>query len=475
MTQHRSYFTKSDTIISTNLTNNSQNPVTEIAYGGLNNEITRFIFDIDLEPIITKINNGLINPNLISKHTLRMTNTISNAEQYIGKKSYSLGIDRASSFSLDLFNITEDWDEGSGYDLIHTNLQTNQIDTTSTIVSSSPNWKEKRTNEDWDTLGIYVSGTTQIINNQLFETGAEDIEIDITDYVNYRLLGTGYTGTTIFTGDTYGLGIKFNDQYENLTTAFLQAVAFHTNKTNTFYEPYIETIINDTITDDRNHFFLDKDNDLYLYSNIGNQLENIVVNKVEIYDYLDCLIAVYSGNSITNVSKGVYKIVSNISSLSYPDAILFTDTWYLTINNREVKVSNQFYLISQDNYYKFNDDNNIDLRNYNLNYWGIGEGEYIKNNENRRIRLSIRELYSNQNNNLPLDIEYRLFTTIASKYELEIIPYTKVNRTMYGYEFNLDSSWLIPQDYYLQVRLRNGNYYNVMERLKFSVVENKVK
>ena len=35
--------------------------------------------------------------------------------------------------------------------------------------------------------------------------------------------------------------------------------------TNTYYEPYVETIIDDTITDDRNYFYLNKANSLYLY------------------------------------------------------------------------------------------------------------------------------------------------------------------------------------------------------------------
>ena len=69
-----------------------------------------------------------------------------------------------------------------------------------------------------------------------------------------------------------------------------------------------------------------------------------------------------------------------------------------------------------------------------------------------------------------MDIEYRLFTTVGKKYEINIIPFTKVNRTNAGYEFNLDTSWLIPQDYYLQIRLKNGNYYENKQTLSFTVI-----
>ena len=79
-------------------------------------------------------------------------------------------------------------------------------------------------------------------------------------------------------------------------------------------------------------------------------------------------------------------------------------------------------------------------------------------------------MYQNQNNFLPLDIEYRLYTTIGKKYEIDVIPFTSVNRTNTGYEFNLDTSWLIPQDYFIQIRMKNGNYYETKQSVSFTVV-----
>ena len=123
MTFYRSYYSKNDTLISSNLTNNSQNPVCEISYGTLNEQVSRFIFDVDLTALLDRIDNGFIVPNASMKHILHMTNTIAYATQYIGKKSYSLGIERASSFTLDLFNVTQDWQEGSGYNFTYSNKQ----------------------------------------------------------------------------------------------------------------------------------------------------------------------------------------------------------------------------------------------------------------------------------------------------------------------------------------------------------------
>lgn len=450
-------------MISSNLTNNSQNPVTEVSYGSLQQRVTRFIFDVDLNNLIDKINNGLIVPNSGMTHILHMTNTISYAQQYLGKKSYSDSIERASSFDLDIFNINEDWDEGSGYDFIWDDISYPDI------VTQASNWVNRKTDTEWISGGSYQSGVTQIIGTESFENGSENINIDITDYINQRL---GFTGVTGYTGSTFGLGIKFPDDLEEELTTFTQSVAFHAKKTNTWYEPYIETIVDDTIIDDRNYFYLDKDNELYLYVNIGGIEQDITVNNVLIYDQNDELVGTASGDSIVNVTKGIYKVPIHVNSESYSDSVIFRDVWNLVINGRETQHSGEFYLISQDKYYTFDQSNQIDFDNYFFYFWGISEKENITAGNVRKVKLTIKELYPNQNNFLPLDIEYRVFTTAGSKYEIDVIPFTSVDRTSAGYEFNLDTSWLIPQDYKLQIRMKNGNYYENKQTLSFTVVSN---
>ena len=163
MSVFRSYFLKNDTLISSNLTNNSQNPVTEISYGSLQQQITRFIFDVDLQNLINKINNGFIIPNSGMTHTLVMTNTIKYSPEYVGKKSYTDSIERASSFDLEVFNINEDWDEGNGYDFIYGNV------VYPNVVTQAVNWEDRKTNVLWSTAGAYNSGSTTIIGTQRFE------------------------------------------------------------------------------------------------------------------------------------------------------------------------------------------------------------------------------------------------------------------------------------------------------------------
>jgi len=463
MSIYRSYFKKNSTLVDNVLSNNSRNPVTEISYGTESKQVSRFLFDVDLSNLQMKYSDGTINPTNVTKHVLHLTNTIRYAPELIGGKSYLSTIDRASSFDLELFNVNEDWDEGAGYTFVYNDLTYPQQP------SHASNWYERKTNLPWSVNGgAYLSGLTTIIGTQSFDNGNENFEIDVTNYINQRIAGSG----TTYTGTSYGLGIKFGDQYEATTTEFRQAVAFHAKGTNTYYEPYIETTIGDEVIDDRNFFYLDKDNSLYLYVGVGNNSQNIVVNQVVIYDYENNEVAVLTGNSITNVTKGIYKISINVDSETYPDAVIFKDEWTVTINGRESKFTNKFYLISQDRYYTFDLSNQINTKNYYFTFWGIGEGEKISSGIVRKVKILMRELYPNQNNNLPLDIEYRLFTTVGGKYEIDVIPFTKANRTSKGYEFNLDTSWLIPQDYKLQIRMSNGDSYETKETLSFTVISN---
>jgi len=164
----------------------------------------------------------------------------------------------------------------------------------------------------------------------------------------------------------------------------------------------------------------------------------------------------------------------NINSDEYPDAVLFTDRWNITQNGKNKDVDQEFYLISQDKYFNFENTNRVLSDNHYFTYSGIKESENIKRGRFRKIFVETKAFYPNQDNNQTFDIEYRLFSTQNNNYEFDVIPWTKVDRTSKGYEFTLDTSWLIPQDYSLQVRMVEGDIFYVKEKIKFSVVSDGV-
>jgi hypothetical protein len=458
MSRYRSYFSKNNTLIEDNRTNNSQNPVAEIAYGTLESRVTRFIFDINLQPLIDKLNTGELNPDLIDRHILNLSNTIRVIPELVGSRYADQETQRAASFQLELFNVTEDWDEGNGYDFVYIDEQFPNLP------RQASNWFDRKTNIEWSIEGGYATGST-VLATLDFEDGSEDFIVDITDYINSRII----SGTTGFTATTFGLGIKFPDYLESGSTLQRQAVAFHVKDSPTFYEPYVETVINDVIQDDREYFYMNKNNDLYLYSNTGGNAVDVTINNVTINDYEGNVINVYTGDSIERVRKGVYKISYSVTDEIYPDQVNFTDVWNVTINGRTKNITQQFYLINEDQYYNFDKTNRINFDNYFFRVIGLIENEKIEAGENRRLFVDVNQLYPNQNDILPLDLEYRIYVKQDVDHIIEVIPFTKLDRTTAGYETTLISEWLIPQDYFMQVRMSSNGLYSTRKPLRFTV------
>src|SRR5210317_1676100 len=95
MSIHKSYFSKSNTIIYNSYTNTGQNPVVELFYGRVDDVIapkgySRYIFDLDLNLLQTKFDNGVISTGCTLTgitHTLRMTNTSSFDTELLNSKT----------------------------------------------------------------------------------------------------------------------------------------------------------------------------------------------------------------------------------------------------------------------------------------------------------------------------------------------------------------------------------------------------
>jgi hypothetical protein len=472
MSVFRSYFSKNNTLIENNRTNTSQNPVTEISYGTLRPQVSRFIFEIDLEPLKQRIASGELREDRITRHVLNLTNTIRVVPRLVGEKFADHETQRTSSFTLELFNVDQDWDEGNGYDFVYIDEQFPQIP------QQASNWFERKTGVDWRFAGAYASGSTgnTIIARQSFQDGSENFTVDITDYINNRLFPpTGSTtGTTGLTGQSFGLGLKFTDDLESLFTDDRQAVAFHVKDTETFYEPYIETIFEDQIVDDRNYFYLGKENNLLLYANAGGQPVDITVSAVTIVDFNGQEVAVASGDSIQQLRKGVYQVSVTVDDDAYPDQVIFNDVWTIVQNGKIRQITQQFYLINQDQFFSFDPQNRINFDNYFFNIIGISFNERLTRGDIRRIEVDNRQLYPDQNTNQPLELEYRLYTRQDIDRQIDVIPFTPVDRTSAGYEFLLDTSWLIPQDYFLEIKMRNGRNFSVKEPIRFSVISDGV-
>jgi hypothetical protein len=498
----RTYFSKDTTIVRNSCVNTGRNPVTELFYAGSTNtnntRYSRYIFDIDIDDIRERINNNEISISGMT-HTIKMTNTSCfDKELYCRTNCSSIGdVRRATSFNLILFEVSEEWDEGNGFD--YSDSKTISCDESNLTYCESPaNWFESKTNCNWTTNGIYsgdptsqtsplsgVTGTTSIvISSQSFDHGDENLCIDVTNYVNNLIL----TGST---GSTYSFGVAYERSTEALTNDDTFYVGFFGRETNTVYEPFLETTFDDHIQDDRGQFYLDKNNRLYLYTNAGGEPTNATFSDVVIRDHNDNIFQTIPSSGITQTSTGVYYVTVNVPNnpiSGYCGNLLFTDTWQdVTINGNVLGDSEQEFVLREENgYYTVGttsasganglvvvSSTNLSIYDYHFVVRGLKYQEKIKRGDTRRINVDARIPLTMDQVGVIDNIKYRIFIKEGTT-QIEYIGWSEVNRSFDGNYFLIDTSWFIPNDYYLELKLESGTEIRTYDDvIKFEIVSEK--
>lgn len=454
----RTYFDKNNTIIYNSHSNTGKNPVSELFYGGSGNanKYSRLLFYFDESNLKDLYTGGTYTDLTKLTHTLRMTNTGSFDKGLMGNATCD-GKDRTCSFDLTLFSINQPWDEGCGYDYDDCSIA---VMGDSSYSISPSNWLDAQTNVSWSGG---PTGTTTPLATIHFDEGNENINLDITNIVN------GY-----LTGDTnYGLGLSYSRNLELTETHAYQYVGFFTRHTDTFYEPYIESVYNLHIKDDRENFYLDKPNKLYLYVNIGGEPTNLDHSPtVQIKDNEDVVISSITSSAITHVTKGVYSVDVMIPSASgYSDCYIFNDVWSgIEINGiSRPDIELDFALVDSNKYYNIGTGEELPKK-YAFNVSGIRRDERIIRGDIRRVNVSARIPYTVNQTDVIDGIQYRLYVK-EGRNELTVIDYQDVERTYNSNYFLLHTESLIPNTYYLDIKVSSANEVTTMkETLSFDIV-----
>jgi hypothetical protein len=455
----RTYFDKNNTIVSNSDVNTGLNPIAELFYGGAIGEqkYSRFLFYFDETRLKQLYTGGTFTDLTKLKHTLKLTNTGAFDASLLNGTMASK--DRASSFDLIAFKINQEWDNGVGYDY---ELPVLTIGDTA-YSNGASNWVDAQTGIAWSSgTGTYSGSPSGItVSTQHFDKGNENLEMDVTDYVNGLL-----------TGDTnYGLGIAFDRSYELLNTTRLKYVGFFTNNSQTFYQPYLETIYSNHITDDRNNFFLDKDNKLYLYVNLNGNPTNLdATPSVNIYDENGTLFSAYTPSDVTHVTKGVYSIDLNVPTTSSNVETMYEDIWSgITINGvSRPNIHLSFVVKDSMGYYNIG-DNNMLPKQLALSVSGIKNNEVIKRGDIRKVLVSARIPYTVEQTQTITDLKYRLYV-LEGKGELTVIDYEPVEMANNYYYFLIDTESLIPNTYYLDISATSNLESTTLKNvLKFNI------
>lgn len=462
MSYIRSYFKKNNTIIKGSTTNTAKNPTTEIFYG--NGTFSKFIFNVDFTDLIDKFSNHEFGIGTIGlNHTLHLTNCIFGDEGFKGQ-GRSTGRQRASSFDLILFAITEDWDEGVGFDYINNPADTLNGDI---VFDQNPsNWYNRTTLDAWSTSGIYAENPS-IIETIHFDNGNENIDVDISSYIN----GLLQWGTL---GDLKGFGLAFSVPYQDLSPEFDKSVSFFTKYTQTFFEPYVETYFDDRIDDNRTNFAAGVDNNLYLYITKGTNFYNL--DYLPVVNILDSTGTPISGLDpipfVSRVKKGIYKITFGINGNICDGKKFFYDSWSdLIIDGISIPDVKQKFvpkpLLSQ---YTIG-ENQTELQRYKIQFYGIKQGEKIKRGDVRKVVVTFKSL-DIQQSVLFDEVYYRMFI-YEGKTNVTVHDWVLLDKTNEN-SFYFDTSNYIPREYHLEIKAKTHTeeiYYN--ENIKFEILSEK--
>ena len=456
MSYYRSYFSKNNTIIENSRVNTAKNPTTEIYYG---DGYSRFIFKVDFTDLQSKVNNGDLVITTGTTHYLKMTNTVIGDPKLIGD-SKSNGKDRASSFDLILFSVPQSWDEGVGFDYEFT---TYDDDTGNKVYDTrASNWFDRTTTSGWTIPGIYTGAT--VISTIHFDNGNENIDVDVTSYINDIL-----TGSTVH----YGLGLAFDTPYELITTLEVdQSVSFFTKYTQTFWEPYLETIFDDRIDDNRENFYIEADRNLYLYVNYMGSPYNLDQNPtVDILSY-DTTTVILSGLTTTHVRKGVYKVTFGLSGYLCDGKRFYYDRWCnLIINGIPIDCVTQKFIPKQFADFFDIGGNLTDVNNYAVQFYGVSLNEKIKRGTTRKVVVTFKSIKDTKS--ILLDEAYYRIYVKEGRTQVNVFEWTRMDRTNEN-SFMLDTSYMIPREYWIEVRgIVNGQDIFYRDEIKFEIISEK--
>ena len=462
MSYLRYYFEKNNTIIKNSQANTAKNPTTEIFYGSA---FSKFLFKVDFTDLKNKVNSGELVVDSNTRHTLHLTNTIFGDEGQKGLNR-TTGRDRTSSFDLIVFGLSQYWDEGLGYD--YTDSSYDFVNGNRTFDERPSNWFYRTTLNQWPVAGVFHDSPTIISgytgNKIHMDNGNENIDFDITPYVN-----------GIISGDTnHGLGLSFAVVYQYLTPDRDQSVAFFTKYTQTFFEPYVNSHFEDTIMDNRDNFVEKIEQNLYLYVTKGTNFYNLDSEPtVDILDSNGSVITGLSGLTTTLIRKGVYKVTFTITTPECDGKKFFTDHWKgVILDGNTISGGVRQKFIPKPYTAGFTiGENQTELQRYAIQFFGIKQNEKIVSGEIRKVVVTFKSIDVPKTVLLD-EVYYRIYieegTTQVIVHDWTLLDKTNEN------SFQLDSSYLIPRQYFLQIKGKTHTeeiYYK--ESINFEIVSEK--
>ncbi len=491
------FLDKTATIIKNSETNTGLNPVVELNYG---DAVTRIVLHFSEEQIKTMVEDKTIAQSDKVEYRLKMTNCTSiNGVPYEKKLFYgnTSGVkSRASSFDILVMKLPQTFDEGRGYEFIDDTW----IGDRRSFSMSGVNWFQSSNGKDWPEPGVYSPETIKweydkfsageeslVVARQHFDFGDENLDVDITAYVNSVLNGESNTGLLLcftpvlevlnggakfievtklpegVTAETYTEMPSTKDitvpDYFYLVDASgetlykktipeieQQYVGFFTDHTNTFFHPYLEVDYKEYIFDDRETFFSGKSNKLYLYSSIEG--EPINLDEIPVCEIGN---GVYG---VCQVTKGVY--CANVSLIAKDNQILY-DVWRNLKYQGQDLGETEMEVVVLPSAKHFNvSSGSIKVPHIVPSVYGINDDENVSQEDVREIVVDFRKKYTTNERATTNKSFYRLYVKNGNQ-QIDILNgYQPIEHSFLHNYFILYAQDLVPGKYYVDIKVLEG-------------------
>lgn len=468
----RTFLDKSTTIIKDTTNNYGLHPISMLNYGNL---LSRFIVHFNIDELREKVEDKTFIDTSKLKHILKMKNCGSINPEKHKEKLTSADIngikERATSFTVIAFELPQEFDEGIGFD----NANDFWLVGKSAESTDGCTWYNATNEETWGEEGIYSTETlikeydnfkngknSIIIAEQHFDHGNENLELDLTNYVNNLISNSGATNN--------GICIAFSPYTEVLKPRYTQYVGFFNNKTNTIYHPVLETTYNCDIQDDRYTFVLNKNNKLYLFSLIDGKLENL--------DELPTCTISDGGESgttseVTQESKGVYSTELKLSSKEYHKDMILYDIWSnIKYNGEEIDDVEMEFVTHPSKLHFGIGENHAFPKQVNPIIVGMNDNEKINRGEIRQIKVFFKIPYTQNEFKLVDNCWYRLYVKDGDR-EVDIINWDKILKISHNNLFVINTNELVPTEYHLDIKAEVGEDIRIFkDELTFKIISN---
>ena len=192
--------------------------------------------------------------------------------------------------------------------------------------------------------------------------------------------------------------------------------------------------------------------------------------SVTIYDENGDVFSAITSGSVVHTTTGIYYVDVFVPQ-SANDGVLYYDVWSdIEVDGVSLDdVEMDFEIKNDTEYYQIGNNESLPV-NYAMSLSGVKRDEKIKRGDVRKIMVSARLPYTINESKVIDNLQYRLWVREGNT-QVNVIDWQDVNMAYLKNYFLLDTSWMIPNRYYIDIKLTsNQEVKHYIDTMQFEIV-----